>query len=300
MPSEVTPIAVFAFNRPDHLAHCLVALEANSGAAASDVTIFCDGERGSHDRLGVRETKAIAHRNWGFKSVTVVERSRNLGLSGNLTEGISQVLQASETVIVVEDDLVAGPTFLEFMNAGLDMYRADLNVASVHGFLYDVDESLPQSFFLRGADCWGWGTWRRAWKIFNPDGSKLLQELRRSGLQELFDFGGSFPYTKMLQDQIEGRNDSWAVRWYASAFLASMYTLYPGESLVRNIGLEGSGTHEGVHRALAVDVGQFNPPLSRIPISDSVEGRTAFERAFRQRQSRFRSLLRPFRKLGEL
>ncbi len=285
MPSEVAPVAVFAYKRPDHLSQCLRALEANETASLTDVTIFCDGERGADDARGVRETRAIASLSWGFRSVTIVERSQNLGLSANITEGVSQLLASDETVIVVEDDLVVASSFLNYMNAGLTLYQSDSNVASIHGFVYRTDRELPQSFFLRGADCWGWATWRRAWTVFNPDGLRLYDELRRSNLESLFDFGGSFPYLKMLQDQVEGRNDSWAIRWYASTFLASMFTLYPGKSLVRNIGLEGSGTHQGVHPALVADLGHFDPPLARVPIVDSTEGRRAFGEAFIQRRN---------------
>ena len=55
--------------------------------------------------------------------------------------------------------------------------------------------------------------------------------------------GGAYPFTRMLSNQIKGKNNSWAVRWHASCFLANMLTLYPGKSLVNNIGVDGSGTH---------------------------------------------------------
>jgi hypothetical protein len=71
----------------------------------------------------------------------------------------------------------------------------------------------------------------------------LLNNLKASGLTRKFDFEGSYPYLKMLKDQIKGRNNSWAIRWYGSAFLAEKLTLHPAVSLVQNIGLDGSGTH---------------------------------------------------------
>lgn len=61
--------------------------------------------------------------------------------------------------------------------------------------------------------------WERSWSLFEPDGKKLLQELKRRNLQKIFDFNRTYPYSKMLEDQIKGRNDSWAIRWYASIFL---------------------------------------------------------------------------------
>lgn len=104
---------------------------------------------------------------------------------------------------------------------------------------------MPETFFLRGADCWGWATWKRGWNLFNANGLQLLQQLQEKKLEKEFDLDGCYDYTKMLQDQIDGKNNSWAIRWRASAFLADKLTLYPSKSLVHNIGFDNSGTHCG-------------------------------------------------------
>jgi hypothetical protein len=113
---------------------------------------------------------------------------------------------------------------------------------------------------LRGADCWGWATWRRGWAHFNPDGNYLLRELKQQGLLKKFDFDGAYAFSKMLQDQIDGLNDSWAVRWHASTFLANKLTLYPGRSLVHNIGNDSSGSH-------CISSNKNDVTLSRTPIN---------------------------------
>jgi hypothetical protein len=188
------------------------------------------------------------------------------------------------------------------MNNGLDRYSETPEVASIHAYAFPVREPLPETFFLRGSDCWGWATWARAWKVFEPDGARLLAALRSQGLTRQFDFDGSYGYTRMLEDQIAGRNDSWAVRWYASAFLAGMLTLYPGRSLVRNIGNEGSGTHT-LEATDAFESGLATTPVQvgTAPLRDDAQARAAFGRFFRRlkRQLFFEGLLararRPFR-----
>jgi hypothetical protein len=152
--------------------------------------------------------------------------------------------------------------------------------------------ALPEAFFLPGADCWGWATWRRGWRLFNPNGQFLHDELRRRNLLNAFDFNGTYGYSKMLEGQIKGLNDSWAVRWYASAFLANKLTLYPGRSLVHNIGNDSSGTH-------CSDVSTHDAELSRTPVDlneievvPSVVGQAAFEAFFREAQVSFASRLR--------
>ena len=115
---------------------------------------------------------------------------------------------------------------------------------------------------------------------YRADGSALLAELEQRSLLNIFDFGGSAGYSDMLRDQVAGRNDSWAVRWYASALLNGMYTLYPGRSLVANIGSDGSGSHGAVSSAFDVEVSHDPVPAMRVPIEDFALGRQAFQEFF--------------------
>jgi hypothetical protein len=257
----------------------------------TDLHVFCDGAKGEADADAVREVRAQVAGITGFASVTVVVRPVNVGLAGNVISGVSEVLERSERVIVLEDDMVVSPDFLAYMGQALDIYADDEQVASIHAYVYATRTLLPDYFFLRGADCWGWATWRRGWALFEPDGRLLLQRLESEGSLRDFDFDGAFPYSGMLRDQIAGRNDSWAVRWYASAFLAGALTLYPGRSLVANIGLDGSGTHAGDMPALATTAGRM-PPMARIAVEESAAARAAIADALRPRSLAQRVLAR--------
>ena len=237
------PIALFAYHRPDHLARVLQALRANPEARESDLVAYSDGPKHPGHEAGVEAVRVQLRELDGFRSLRVVERDRNMGLAKSIIAGVSELVEAHGEVVVVEDDLVVSPDFLRYMNQGLERYRHEENVASIHGYRYPLASTSTSSFFIRGADCWGWATWRRAWKVFEPDSRVLLARLRHRKLERHFDFDGTYGYVRMLQDQIEGRVDSWAIRWYASAFLADMVTLYPRESLVENIGHDGSGSH---------------------------------------------------------
>jgi hypothetical protein len=283
MPDDLAPVALFAYRRPDHLGRTIEALLACSGADRTALTVFSDGAKGPADQSLVGEVRAMLARIDGFASVRVIERPANVGLARNVIAGVTQILQESERVIVLEDDMVVSPDFLTYMNDALEMYAEDSRVVSIHGYVYPTQELLPDYFFLRGADCWGWATWRRGWSVFDPDGSALLERLERAGSTDDFDFGGAFGYTQMLRDQVAGRVDSWAVRWYASAFLAGALTLYPGESLVENIGLDGSGTNSLGGRGLATSARRMKPLLP-MPVEESSASRAVVARALRQQQ----------------
>jgi hypothetical protein len=241
---SLSPIALFAYNRLDHTRRTLDALRANDLAGQSELFVFSDGPKSAAGQGLVDEVRAYVRSVSGFKSVQIIERPRNLGLAESIISGVGEICACFGRVIVLEDDLVTSQWFLTFMNRALELYRDDARVASVHGYCYPAPAgALPETFFLRGADCWGWATWSRAWEKFDPNGAGLLDELQRRRLCREFDLEGAYPFTRMLQNQIAGRNDSWAIRWHAACFLSGHLTLYPGRSLVENIGQDGTGTH---------------------------------------------------------
>jgi GT2 family glycosyltransferase len=279
------PVALFAFNRPEHLAATLRSLAANAGARETDVEIFLDGPRSRDDEAPVRQARAVARAaefQSCFKSLTFVERETNFGLARSIVEGVSAKLRESESVIVVEDDLVTAKHFLDFVNGGLATYADAPQVMCIHGYAYPIDSSgLPETYFLRGADCWGWGTWRRAWAHFNPDGRALLDSLRREGMASGFDVDDSYPFMQMLEQQIAGKNDSWAIRWRASAYLKGGLTLYPRESLVRNIGFDSSGRHSGTSDFYDVDLARTSPAIQAQPLEQNAMAYERLARYFR-------------------
>ena len=167
-----------------------------------------------------------------------------MGLARSILCGVTD-LQSLRTHIVVEDDLVTSRYFLSYMNQGLITYQHHERVVCIHGYVYPSTTKLPETFLCEGADCWGWATWSRGWRLFESDGQKLLDALQERGLNKDFNLDDSIDYVGMLRSQIAGKNDSWAIRWHASAYLADALTLYPGQSLVNNIGFDGSGTHAG-------------------------------------------------------
>ena len=269
---SLAPICLFTYSRISHVKRTVQALLDNRLADSSDLIIFSDGAKSSDDQLAVNEVRAYLCTIKGFKSIEIYRRPYNFGLAASIIDGISKILNTYDKVIVLEDDLVTSKYFLEYMNSALDRFLEDERVISIHGYVYPTKSLLPEAFFLPGADCWGWATWKRGWGIFNADGQHLLDQLKIRKLERDFDFDGSFPFTKMLQDNIKGKNNSWAIRWHASAFLANKLTLHPGRSLVQNIGNDGSGTHCG-------GTSDFDIYLSSTPIDFNLVGKVESSKA---------------------
>jgi len=241
----LAPIVLFVYNRPEHTKKTVEALKRNNLSKESELFIFSDSWKDDKSRESVEKVRDYIRTIDGFKRIEIHEKIQNTGLANSITSGVTEVVNKYGKVIVLEDDLVTSPYFLEYMNEALDLYRDEKNVISIHGYIYPTKKALPETFFLRGADCWGWATWKRGWDLFEPNAKKLLAELEKRNLTKEFDFNGTYDFGGMLKRKIAGLNNSWAICWYAGAFLEDKLTLYPGNSLVQNIGQDASGTHGG-------------------------------------------------------
>jgi hypothetical protein len=240
--SSFAPVAVFTYKRPEHTARLLRSLSANPEHALSPVCVFCDGPRTRADDEEVNQTREVV-RHVAPRHAEVVVRDANMGLANSIIAGVTQLTRDYGRVIVLEDDLVLSPFALKYFNDALDRYRAEERVMHVSGYMFPVGGQLPETFLYREATCWGWGTWERAWAKFESDGKKIRDYVLSQGRQYEFDVRGSMGFLGMLEAQIAGRVNSWAIRWYGSMRMAGGLGLHPGTSLVRNLGFDGTGEH---------------------------------------------------------
>jgi glycosyltransferase involved in cell wall biosynthesis len=273
--ASYAPIALFVYNRPDHARQTIEALKENELSVESDLIIFADGPKNSGAQAKVNEVRELIKNVSGFRSLTIHESPNNKGLANSIIDGVTKVCEEYGRIIVLEDDLVISPWFLKYMNDALDLYENDSRVISVHGYMYPVKERLPETFFLRGADCWGWGTWKRGWDNFESDARILLVQVESSQLEKEFNYDGAYDLLSMLRAQVRGKVNSWAIRWYGSAFLKNKLTLYPGKSLVLNIGIDGSGTHCGTAETFSGIVADQPVKVERVPVSENAIGRAS-------------------------
>ena len=280
------PILLFVYNRPEHTRRCIQSLLKNSLASESYLFIYADGAKDSTQQEAVNEVRNYIRTIQGFKQTTLMERSENWGLARNIIDGVTTQVNRYGKVIVLEDDLVVAPYFLQFMNDALEVYKDEPKVGHIQACDFTQDSSLPSTFLIKWTGSWGWATWDRAWKYFNPNGKELLQELEERKLTRIFDFNGKYGFTRMLRRQIEGKNNSWAIRWNASLFLKDILSLNVGRSLVQNEGFDGSGTNCGGGGLYASHL--YLQPLPVIPISpieENKEARQAFVRYYARTNS---------------
>lgn len=257
------PIALFVYNRPEHTRRTIKFLQQNLLADESRLFIFSDAAKDPSQQVLVDEVRDIIKQVDGFKSVELIERKSNFGLAGSIIDGVSILVSEYGKVIVFEDDLISSAYTLQYFNDALVRFQNEEKVMHIGAYMYPLKaENLPETFFYRAATSWGWATWDRAWKYFEPDINKIIDRFDRKKRLE-FSIEGTMNFWKQIIEFKRGRNNSWAIRWYASIFLKDGLTLNPSKSLINNIGHDGSGIHSGLNDIYHVII---NPlPVTSFP-----------------------------------
>lgn len=247
MKNQFAPIAIFAFNRPDHTRKTLEALAANPEAQASTLYIFADGPKEGASQETLEKVTAlrtmIREEQW-CGEVIIREQEKNKGLARSIRDGVTEVVNSHGKAIILEDDIVTSPGFLAYMNQALDHYEEDPDVMHISGYTPDLNQrNLPETFFLTFMSCWGWATWASKWSAFQDDSASLYQRLLDEKKLEDFNLNGAIKFSNYLKGNLTGSHNSWAIKWFASIYFQEGLCLYPRQSLVQNIGFDGTGSH---------------------------------------------------------
>lgn len=301
--TKTAPIALFVYNRPAHTRQTVESLQKNALSKDSDLIVFSDAPKSDVQAEAVNEVRQYIRQIDGFKSVTIIERETNFGLARSIIEGVTRLCQEYGRVIVLEDDLITSPHFLRFMNDALDMYEHEDRVMHISGSTYPIGDMEDETFFLRVPLCWGWATWDRAWRHFRKSNDVMLkfdQTMRRD-----FSFNDSYNYWKQLEDNEKGLMNTWFVYWYATLFLRKGLALFPGKSLVKNIGMDGSGMHSGIDHGFDVEPSAAEVNVLPIALKESEKAVRRHESFFRRSMSRhplhtrmYYKIVRIIKKLG--
>ena len=245
MQNNLAPICLFTYNRLEETKLTIEALQNNFLASDSKLFIFSDGPKNENSRSKVQAIRNYIHSIKGFKNVHVFESKTNKGLATSIIEGVTTIINEYDRVIVLEDDLITTPNFLNFMNQALEFYDSDKKIQSINGFSLDLESTKRYEkdvFFMNRTYSWGWATWRNKWDLCEFDEKYIRDSLNSNDIKEFKKYFGEDIF-RMLLSSLNGVNDSWYVRWVYSHFINSHFSVYPVESKVFNIGYGTDATH---------------------------------------------------------
>lgn len=278
------PIILFTYRRAAHTKRCIESLKQSPLASESILYIFSDAAKGGADMVDVLAVRSYIKSITGFKEVIIVEATQNRGLADSVIYGVGKVLDKHGRAIVIEDDLVLSPHFLSYMNEALDMYEDVEEVININSHVLSSPMTFDDNFLISFANSWGWATWKRGWRYFEPDANKLLAKIKEEKREREFNMG--YHFTRMLKEQCNGKINSWAVRWNASLFVNRKLSLNVGKPLVTNSGFGAGATHCNTPDLFSVKLyaDEIHPQMIT-PIEESQEMRNKLRKTYMIRTS---------------
>lgn len=243
MKNRKTPIALFSYNRPQHVERALNTLASCARLDECDLHFFSDGLRIEAHRAGWEAARRIVRTRAADLNATVVEAPENLGCSPSIVRHVTELCREYGRVIVVEDDFVMNPGYVSYLLNGLDRYENEPAVFQISAYMFPVELPPGQDAYLMPyTTAWGWATWQRAWQKFDWDAAGIADLLADAEAVRRFNLRGGVNYTKSLRAELERPRQIYDVMWYYAVFKHNGLVAHPRRSLVYNAGLDGSGT----------------------------------------------------------
>lgn len=247
---QTAPVILFTYNRPEHTKNTIEALAKNALASETELYVFSDAAKKEQDAEKVAQIRSYVEQEvTGFKQVILIARTENYGLAKNVIEGVTEIVNRYGNVIVLEDDLVTNPFFLQFMNDGLERYQNEKKVTGVTGYSFlDDSTDYKKPAYLCGltGTSWSWATWADRWAMFDAKAKGWERLMTDASYRKKFNYDNTYNFYQILKaQQQDAKTNSWAIRWYYTTFLQNGLILAPTKSLVGNAGWDGSGVHCG-------------------------------------------------------
>ncbi|MHB8206952.1 hypothetical protein [Mucilaginibacter sp.] len=242
--NDLAPVILFIYNRPHHAKKTLAALSQNLLADKSVLYVFADGpkENATDEDLSLimQAREVVSEKQW-CKEVILVAREKNMNLEDNIIDGITSVINKYGKAIMLDDDLISSPYFLQYCNEGLQVYQNNKQIFSINSYMFPIDfETGPETFLCPVAtSSTGWATWADRWNLFENSPAYINEIDADSFLQNRFNVG------LMNKMYMLKHMHTWDIRWYYTAFIRNGLGVFTTKSLIFNIGFDGSGTHKG-------------------------------------------------------
>lgn len=241
----VAPIVLFVYNRLEHTMRTIETLKKNNLAEISELYIYSDAPKKQSAAEAVENVRRYLRTIDGFKKITIIEREKNYGLADSIVDGVTNTINHYGEAIVLEDDLLTSENFLCFMNAALQHYKKSKHIFAVTGYtgaLPNLHTYEQDSYLSYRPASWGWATWKDRWDTIDWEISDWQEFIADRKKRKRFNRGG-IDMTRMLKHCMQGKNNSWAIRWSYEMYKRDKYCVHPKISKIQNIGFGEEATH---------------------------------------------------------
>ena len=290
--SGFAPCVIITYNRLEHTQKVISALKNNRLAKDTDVYVFSDNGKNDEDKRMVDEVRKYLSTVIGFNKFEIIKRETNYGLARNIISAVSEVIDIYGKAIVLEDDICVAEFFLEYMNNALAVYEEQKNVMSISGYSFPMKKTgLKETYFLKMGECWGWATWKDRWELFDKNPEKLIKLFSKNDIYH-FNLENRYDYWAQVLGNYANKINTWAVFWYATIYQNGGLTLYPRNSLVQNIGFDGTGTNTDAWDGYLVDVSDQGISFFEEDIRENKRARHYLKRYYDKQNSFIDNVIR--------
>lgn len=268
------PVFIATLNRYEHLKKCLESLSHCTGAEQTEVYVALDyppTDKWDKYAPGWEKNRDYLHScgNMGFKKLHLIERTENYGIwnpgdRGNLRSMVKEFRGNYNRYIISEDDNVFAPAFLEYMNKGLEKFENDENVVGLTGYkLYMPELKFDKNNFFRQSldyNAWGIGLWTKKQESRPKlDYMWYRKHLTLRNIKHLWKKAGIGAVCQLINLSCFNKRGTIDINMWTYLALTDKQQIIPRQTLVENIGFDGSGASMGDSRGQEWCDSRLNP-----------------------------------------
>lgn len=259
------PVLFIIFNRIDTTAKVFNKIRE---IKPKELFISADGPRINKfdDNKKCKETRDYVLQNidWDCNLHTLFN-DNNLGCKYAIINAINWFFENVEEGIILEDDCLPNSTFFDFCKEMLSVYRYDSRIMRISGtnLLGEWKSNIQDYHFSYYGGNWGWASWKRAWKYFDPTMKLWEDEEVRKRIKDIVCNDNQYRMIeKNFNTAYDGKIDAWDYQWLFNCMSQSGISIVPSINLISNIGFGENATHtfEVNSNASSVKTGVINYP----------------------------------------
>lgn len=260
-----TAVLFLVFNRLDTTQQVFQSIRQ---AQPPRLYIAADGARkdkeGEAEKVQAIRDYILENIDWSCEVKTLF-REENLGCGESLNQAISWFFDYEEYGIIIEDDCLPVQSFYWFCEEILLKYINDDRIGIVVGTNHISEEfALDKDYsFTKYKACWGWASWRRAWKYMDFSMQWRASTQAADIIRNMGPGRKTIKYYKEALKYIDNKQvDTWDWHWFFSLSAQNQLCVFPKYNLVSNLGFGDDATHTfGTAPTAFLKVKDLNFPL---------------------------------------
>ena len=224
-------------------------------AKPNKLFVAADGPRdgSQNDLIACQNARDIISQvDWECEVKTLF-RDNNLGCRVAITSAINWFFEYVDEGVILEDDCLPSESFFSFSKQLLEQYRSDNRIMQINGsyHLSSMKDFSESYYFSKLNSCWGWATWKRAWKMFDADMTGYKESRDKGEIEKYYENRQISNWMiSYLDEAYLPSCGIWSTQWSYAILKNNGLCINPTVNLVNNIGFLDSPT-SGVHESFS-------------------------------------------------